>query len=53
MTKKQSDMLEIMYEALENMQSWNGRSSAYCLAMACPDIEIIEESEGNKYRIKK
>jgi len=53
MTMEQHDMLEVMCDALDNMQAWNGRTATYCIATACPDIEVIETDEGIKYRIGK
>ncbi len=46
-------MLEVLWEALDHMQAWNGRTQTYCVAMACPDIEVIDGDNGAQYRIGK
>ncbi len=53
MAMEQHDMLEIMCEALDHMQAWNGRTQTYCVATACPDITVLETDEGTKYQIAK
>ncbi len=52
MKMEKAQMLEVMVEALDHMQSWNGRSITYCVAMACPDIDIVETETAIQCRIK-
>lgn len=46
-------LLDIMEEALDAMQAYNGRSPTYCIVSAIPNAKIEETDRGYRYQLPK
>lgn len=53
MKLSQEQVVEIMYDALDNMEAYNGRSKTYCIVTAIPDATATETDKGYKYTLPK
>jgi len=44
-------VLEIMGEALDMMQSYNGRSQTFCIISSIPGATVTETDDGYEYKL--
>ncbi len=45
--------IEIMTDAIDMMQSWNGNSMTFCIVSSIDGAECIKTDTGYKYRLPK
>lgn len=50
--KTKEELIDIMYDALDLMQQYNGRSRFHCIAVACGYEAVESENDDGTYTYK-